>query len=135
MDTRWLTLANGHPVSGEGWVYVWLWHGQVRYIGATWLDPAVRAELHLHADTDDPRSLMLREAAQSDPDNLAILALAVPEAGDRAAYKTALTQACRRAGALADDAIWPHVDDLTHEPVDEVWLSDALEQVLLASRS
>lgn len=135
MEVRWLTVTQGHPVSGPGWVYAWLWNGQVRYIGATWLDPAVRAELHLHAATDDPRSLMLREAAQSDPDNLAILALAVPEGGDRAAYKAALTQACAQASALADDVIWPRGDDPTHETVDEAWLSDALEQVALASRS
>lgn len=72
-------------------------------MGATWLDPAARAESHLHGDTDHPGSLALRKAVASDPEPPTILAASVPADGDRSAYKQALIQACSSAGLLAPD--------------------------------
>lgn len=82
---------------------MWCWQGRARYIGATWLDPAARAESHLHGDTDHPGSLALREAVATDSEPPTILAAPVPADGDRSAYKQALIQSCSSAGLLAPD--------------------------------
>ncbi len=134
MDIRWITLADGRPVSGPGWVYAWMWHGQVRYVGATWLDPAVRAEIHLRKDTDHPNSVALREAVNSESQGPTIVAVPVPAGADRAAYRTALSLACATAGHLAIDFIGP-VPSAPTGDVDAAWLRTALAEIQRLSQA
>jgi hypothetical protein len=58
VDGRWiveeldLIVQDGEVGGGGSWVYVWALDGEVLYVGATRLPPAVRTWLHLH--DDDP---------------------------------------------------------------------------------
>lgn len=126
MDVRRLSLVKDHPISGPGWVYAWVWPDGIRYIGATWLDPAARTEMHLYRETDDVRSLALRAAVEEDGAPRLIVAIPVPEGSDRQVLKTALITACDQAGLLATNFIQAG----HHEPVaadtDQPWLDVAL---------
>lgn len=129
MDVRRLALVEGHPTSGPGWVYVWVWSDGIRYIGATWLDPAARAELHLHSETEDPRSLALRAAVDDVGAPESIVAIPVPEGSDRKVLKTALIAACNEAGLLADDFIHAGEGAPLAAESDQQWLDAALSNI------
>lgn len=137
MDALEFRIEHDHPVASTdaGWVYAWHADGHVHYIGATWLHPAVRAEAHLHADTDDPRSLALRARAEGGT-RFRIVAFAVPDGLDRARLKPALVDACRTSGILAPDAIAAVGVRLDHPTTAEsAWLAEALGMLAAAVRS
>ncbi|WP_114907102.1 hypothetical protein [Ornithinimicrobium murale] len=105
----------------------------MRYIRATWLDPAARTERHLPGDANDARSLALREAVRSEAEDPTFIGVQVPDGADRAAYKNALTRACASAGLLAGDFIGqPSLGPPDDDSIDSTWLSTALAQVQVA---
>lgn len=135
MERRRLTLVDGHPTSEAGWIYVWLWGGLVRYIGATWLDPAARIEAHLHADTEDPRSLALRAAVESESDSPVIHAFAVLAGADRQAFRRAVVQGCAEAGLLGSAFLGAGDGEVLTEGSDQAWLRQVVDELRAASRA
>lgn len=119
------SLADGHPVDGPGWVYAWIHGRRVLYVGATWLHPAARAERHLHAETDDPRSLALREVVGRLGESPTIVGLPVPPPLERQASKASLIEACADRGWLAAEFIGPGRQDAPASS-DDGWLDAAL---------
>jgi len=125
MEAVEFSVANDHPVAGPGWVYAWIHERRAFYIGATWLHPVARAELHLHADTTDPRSLALREVVGALDGPPTVIAIAVSESSDRQVLKAALIRECAERRWLADNFIGPGREH--PESSDEVdWLAGAV---------
>jgi len=126
MEAMEFGLENGHPVAGPGWVYAWIVDGRIFYIGATWLHPAVRAEMHLHDETEDPRSLAIREFLNASSAAPTIVAIPVPMGLDRKAMKDALIAACMDQGWLAAGFIGPGHELRITERTTNSWLSGAI---------
>ena len=77
-----LRVRDGELESGGQWVYAWLAHDGVVYVGATALHPATRTWLHLHDDDPDIGRMRARlpELANEELD---VVALELPEGVDR----------------------------------------------------
>ncbi|MDP3891249.1 hypothetical protein [Nocardioides sp.] len=119
------TIRDGHPIDGPGWVYVWLLDGRVLYVGATWVHPAARAELHLSNENADPRSVAIRKrlaAPGGTPPT--IIGLPVSADADRQALKHALIAACRDRGWLSQEFVEPGSNHDGAQSQD--WLNEAL---------
>lgn len=119
-------LLNDHPVAGPGWVYAWIHDRRIFYIGATWLHPAARAERHLHAETQDPRSLAIREVVRALDTSPSIVAVPVPSDLDRQAMKWALIRESADRGWLHADFVGPGQES-AHGQVSDDWLAGAVD--------
>jgi hypothetical protein len=77
-----LQVKDGELESGGQWVYAWLAHDGVVYVGATALHPETRTWLHLHDDDPDVARMHARfpELASEELD---VLALELPDDVDR----------------------------------------------------
>jgi len=125
MEPMVFELGDGHPVAGPGWVYAWIHERRVFYIGATWLHPAARAERHLHGETDDPRSLGIRELVERWETSPVIVAVPVPPELDRQVMKRALIAGCAAREWLAE-AFIGGAEEARVEAAGERWLAGAV---------
>lgn len=122
------SLRQGHPVDGPGWVYCWLLENHVVYVGATWLHPAARAQLHLDPGTQDPRSQALQKLLESGL--VDVLAFPVAAEGDRQDHREALTRRCQDRGFLSQQYIAtrpPSGPSLSGVPTG--WLDSAMAEL------
>lgn len=127
-DLRRVWLAGSCREASAGWAYVWIIDGHVAHVGATWMDPAERAAIHLSGHTDDPRSLVLQAAVGGASQTPTVLAFPVPAGATRADYRDALRAACADAGLPVTD-----VQDGTHsrhEAADAAWFREALSHLV-----
>ena len=69
-----LRVREGELESGPQWVYAWVAHDGVVYVGATALHPATRTWLHLHHDDPDIGRMRARfdELATEELDVVAV---------------------------------------------------------------
>jgi hypothetical protein len=77
-----LRVREGELESAGQWVYAWLAHDGVVYVGATALHPETRTWLHLHDDDPDVARMRARFPSHADED-LEVLAVELPEGVDR----------------------------------------------------
>ena len=77
-----LRVRGGELESGAQWVYAWLAHDGVVYVGATALHPETRTWLHLHHEDPDVGRMRARfpELAAEELD---VLAVELPSGVDR----------------------------------------------------
>lgn len=126
------SLRQGHPVDGPGWIYCWVLEHHVIYVGATWLHPAARVQLHLDPETEDPRSQALQKLIENRP--VEVLAFPVTAQGDRQAHREALLRRCQERGFMSQQSIAtrpPSGESLSCVPLD--WLDGAMDE--LANRT
>jgi hypothetical protein len=77
-----LRVKEGELESGGQWVYAWLAHDGVVYVGATALHPETRTWLHLH--DDDPNVGRMRARfPELASEELDVLAVDLPDGVDR----------------------------------------------------
>lgn len=122
------SVSQGHPVDGPGWVYCWVLKDQVIYVGATWLHPAARAQLHLDPETEDSRSQALQKLIGERP--VEVLAFPVTAEGDRQAHREALLRRCQERGLLSQQYIAtrpPSGESLACVSTD--WLDGAIDEL------
>ena len=77
-----LRVRAGELESESQWVYAWLAHDGVVYVGATTLHPATRTWLHLHHDDPDIGRMAARYPGVRQTD-LDVLALPLADDVDR----------------------------------------------------
>jgi hypothetical protein len=116
---------------GAGWVYLWretdARERSIIYVGATALDPAVRARMHLH--DPDPAVGRIRArypAAGGDLARpLAVHAVAVPPGGRRPLIKARVAWLASESGLLSPrwcgdaptplaETLWPAEEECAH---------------------
>jgi predicted amino acid dehydrogenase len=90
------SVKQGHVTDGQGYVYCWFHpqDKQVMYVGATWMHPAARAELHLHGIDEAARKVgsHLQQAGVDINEAMQVIAFVVPEQMNRQTAKNALIQ-------------------------------------------
>jgi hypothetical protein len=111
-----LRVREGELESGGQWVYAWLAHDGVVYVGATTLHPETRTWLHLHDDNPEVGRMRARFAALAGED-LDVLALELPDDVDRQQVRHGAVTALGERGLLSPR----HVNDpvLAKEPYPE----------------
>ena len=77
-----LQVTEGELESGGQWVYAWLAHDGVVYVGATALHPETRTWLHLH-DADPEVGRMRTRFPTLAEEEVEVLAVELPEGVDR----------------------------------------------------
>lgn len=77
-----LRVRDGELESGRQWVYAWLAHDGVVYVGATALHPETRTWLHLHHE-DPEVGRMRARFAELAAEELDVVALELPDGVDR----------------------------------------------------
>jgi hypothetical protein len=77
-----LRVKEGELESGGQWVYAWLAHDGVVYVGATALHPETRTWLHLH-DEDPNVGRMRARFPELAGEELDVLAVELPDGVDR----------------------------------------------------
>lgn len=135
-EQRTFSVIHGQLQVPDSWVYLWVSKasGLVIYIGATRLDPEVRAWMHLH---DENRNVGRVRADYADykTEAMDVFAFAVPPGIDRAAVRDGLTRAASAAGMLALDNICRESIDGDVDPeVDEVVSRTFVELAAAISR-
>ena len=98
-----LRMRDGHVTLEQSYAYCWFHpdNATVLYVGATWLHPAARAELHLHGDDPQVRIVGagLEQAGIDANAPMRILAFLVPSQLNRQEAKMDLI------GALANERL------------------------------
>ncbi|HEY1014720.1 MAG TPA: hypothetical protein VGE07_18560 [Herpetosiphonaceae bacterium] len=106
-----VTVRDGHATLDRAFVYCWFHpaDGSIMFVGATWLHPAARAELHLHGNDPAARIVgaQLEPLGISPDAPLRMLAFPVPAALDRQAARMDLIAALGREGLLAASYFGP----------------------------
>lgn len=101
---RVVSVRGGAVQPTGSWLYVWIHRASTRvvYVGATGLDPELRAHLHLSDDNPDIGRVrrLVPDAAHGDFD---ILAFALPSGISRPRAKAALVAALAKRGLFAGD--------------------------------
>lgn len=111
-----LRVKEGELESGARWVYAWIAHDGVVYVGATTLHPETRTWLHLH--DDDPNVGRMRARfAELAGEELDVLALELPDEVDRQQVRHGAVTILGERGLLSPR----HVNDpvLAKEPHPE----------------
>lgn len=113
-------VRDGHVTLNQAFVYCWL-HPRdqtIMFVGATWLHPAARAELHLHGD--DPAARIvgahLEPLGISPDEPLRMLAFPAPAGLDRQAARLDLIAALARDGLLAGGYFGPPAESPPADP-------------------
>ncbi len=77
-----LSVKAGELETSDQWVYAWLAHDGVVYVGATMLHPETRTWLHLHDENPEIGRMRTRFPTLAD-EKLEVLAVELPEGVDR----------------------------------------------------
>lgn len=97
-----LTLrVRGGELEAEPWVYAWVAHDGIVYVGATALHPATRTWLHLHDEDPDVGRMRARyrELAGEDLD---VVALSLPGDVDRQRVRHGAVALLAERGRLSE---------------------------------
>jgi hypothetical protein len=95
-----LHVRAGEVESGGQWVYAWLAHDGVVYVGATTLHPATRTWLHLH--DDDPNVGRMRARfAELAREELDVLAMELSDEIDRQQVRHGAVSELAQRGLLS----------------------------------
>ncbi|HEY0734333.1 MAG TPA: hypothetical protein VGD69_05465 [Herpetosiphonaceae bacterium] len=107
LDIVEVQVRDGHVTLEQAYVYCWFHphDATVVYVGATWLHPAARAELHLHGSDPEVRVVgdWLARAGIDATTPMRVLAFRVPSSLDRQAARIDLIGALAQEGWLSDD--------------------------------
>ncbi len=111
-----LRVRAGELEAGGQWVYAWIAHDGVVYVGATTLHPETRTWLHLHDDDPNVGRMRARFAALAH-EELDVLALELPDEVDRQQVRHGAVTTLGERGLLSPR----HVNDpvLATEPHPE----------------
>jgi hypothetical protein len=102
-----LKVRGGEIVDSGSWVYAWCrkaGNGGVVYVGATGLDPATRAWLHLH-DPNPAVGRVLALLPTAGVDSFDVVALRLPSELSRPDVKAAVITRLSQRGLLAADYV------------------------------
>lgn len=104
-------VRDGHVTLKQSYVYCWFHphEATVVYVGATWLHPAARAELHLHSSDPEVRVVgdWLARAGIAATTPMRVLAFHVPSSLDRQAARMDLIAALAQEHMLSDSYCGP----------------------------
>ena len=95
-----LRIRAGELETGGQWVYAWIAHDGVVYVGATALHPETRTWLHLH-DEDPNVGRMRARFAELAREELDVLALELPAGIDRQQVRHGAVTALGERGLLS----------------------------------
>lgn len=111
-----LRVRRGEVESGGQWVYAWVAHDGVVYVGATALHPETRTWLHLYHDDPGIGRMRARYAALAE-EELDVVALRLDESVDRQRVRHGTVRLLAARGLLSGR----HVCDppLEAEPTEE----------------
>jgi hypothetical protein len=123
-----LRVTEGELESGGQWVYAWLAHDGVVYVGATALHPETRSWLHLH--DDDPNVGRMRARfPELASEELDVLAVELPEDVDRQRIRHGAVRQLDERGLLSTRQVCdPPLEAQPHPETDA--LVDAIEEQL-----
>jgi hypothetical protein len=113
---RELRVRDGEVESAGTWVYAWLAHDGVVYVGATALDPETRTWLHLHDEDPNVGRMRARFATLAE-EELDVVALQLDDEVDRQRVRHGAVRLLAERGLLSER----HVCDppLEAEPTPE----------------
>ena len=113
-----LRVKEGDLESGGQWVYAWLAHDGVVYVGATALHPETRTWLHLHHDDPDIARMHARFPALAD-EELEVLAVKLAEDVDRQRVRHGAVALLDECGLLSPRQVCdPPLDVEPHADTD-----------------
>jgi hypothetical protein len=95
-----LRVKDGELESGGQWVYAWLAHDGVVYVGATALHPETRTWLHLHHEDPDVARMHARFPGLAN-EELEVLALELPDDVDRQRVRNGAVPLLAECGLLS----------------------------------
>jgi hypothetical protein len=110
-----LHVRDGNLTDSGSWVCLWMFEGQVIYVGATGLPPEVRTWLHLH-DPDPEIGRLKARYPGIGTDSLDVIAFPLPESVPRSHAKAAAIDRLGAAGLLSEHYVG---DPPRHEPVGD----------------
>jgi hypothetical protein len=118
-----LHVRGGEIGNEQAWIYAWLRLTPTRpviYVGATGLNPALRAWLHLH-DGDPEVGRVAANYAAADTEPLDVVAVRLPPDVPRQRAKQAAIDAVARRGLLADAYFGndPAAEEFTHAVAEQ----------------
>lgn len=132
-DVMVVRVVEGHATLDQPFVYCWL-HPQeqtIIYVGATWLHPAARAELHLQGLDPEARIVgeNLTRLGLGLNQAMKMLAFPVPQEWDRQTVRHHLIAALAREKSLSDVYFGPAPDEMLNEEMYRSWIEAALEDI------
>ena len=124
-------VRNGHVATEDSWIYVWLHQKQIIYIGATWLHPMARAEVHFHGQTEEIRVVRagLEKAGINLDDEFTVLAFPVPAGLDRQTLKRCLIDALAQDGHLPAVYFGPEAQATAPTGDSLAWVDQAVQKL------
>ena len=135
-----LKIKKGHVTLEKQYVYCWFQESasQTFYVGATWIHPAARAALHLHASDDDARivGIKLEEQGISLNEPMLILAFALPGGLNRKEAKVALISSLAEQNLLSSNyfGLPPGSSSPTLSSELRRWVDDAVQAIKIVRR-
>jgi hypothetical protein len=123
-----LRVRDGELEPGAQWVYAWLAHDGVVYVGATALHPETRTWLHLHHD--DPRIGRMRASFEGlAAEELDVVAFELPADVDRQHVRHGAVTELAARGLLSEREVCDPPLEVASSPETERFLA-AIEQRL-----
>ena len=128
-----LQIKDGHVDAEQSCIYCWLHplDHKVIYVGATWMHPIARAELHLHSN--DPNARIVGEhlsEASVGLENLSILSFSVPDSMKRKRLKIGLINQLAENNLLSELYFGIHVERaFSIEDAEIDWLDSVIAQI------
>jgi len=123
-----LRVREGELEQGLQWVYAWLAHDGVVYVGATTLHPETRTWLHLHHD--DPQIGRMRARFERlAAEELDVFAFELPDDVDRQQVRHGAVTELGARGLLSERQVCDPPPEVAHSPVTERFVA-AIEERL-----
>ena len=121
-------VREGELEHGPQWVYAWLAHDGVVYVGATALHPETRTWLHLHHD--DPQIGRMRARFEGlAAEELDVVAFELPDDVDRQQVRHGAVTELGARGLLSERQVCDPPLEVAPSPVTERFVA-AIEQRL-----
>jgi hypothetical protein len=130
-----LRVVDGHVAGEQMYVYCWQHphDGKAMYVGATWLHPAARAELHLHGMEAEARVVGEKLAPLGiDPkEPLTLLAFPVPDGMERQECRRALIAQLAQTQDLSAAYFGPAPESMRFDDASELgqWVKQVAETI------
>ena len=123
-----LRVREGELEHGPQWVYAWVAHDGVVYVGATALHPETRTWLHLHHD--DPQIGRIRARFEGlDSEELDVVAFELPDDIDRQQVRHGAVTELGARGLLSERQVCDAPLQAAPSPVTERFVA-AIEERL-----